>query len=168
MKRAGAWAAGVIGIAALALSVGPVAFSMSPAMAATPAPTASAATPSVQPTGRIESQSSKPGQLDVTFTAIGLPAGESVDLSSVRVYLNGTPVDSKAMTVDSTAASAIPEASRTAVLVVDTSTSMKGTGLAGARNAVGVPVRPNGVTSAAARGVRDSAVHGCRRADAAV
>ncbi len=39
MKRAGAWATGFIGIAALALSVGPVAFSISPAMAATPAPT---------------------------------------------------------------------------------------------------------------------------------
>src|SRR5665213_608689 len=135
MKHAGAWATGVIGIAALALSAGPVAFSISPAMAATPAPTASAATPSVQPTGRIESQSSKPGQLDVTFSAIGLPAGESVDLASVHVFLNGTPVDSKAMAVGSATASALPEASRTAVLVVDTSSGMKGTGLAGAQSA---------------------------------
>ena len=135
MKRAGAWATGVIGIAALALGAGPVALSISPAMAATPAPTASAATPSVQPTGRIESQSSKPGQLDVTFSAIGLPAGESVDLTSVRLFLNGTPVDSLAMAVGSTTASAIPEASRTAVLVVDTSSSMKGAGLAGAQTA---------------------------------
>ncbi|HEY3924722.1 MAG TPA: type II secretion system F family protein [Acidothermaceae bacterium] len=135
MKRAGAWATGLTGIAALALSVGPVALSISPAIAATPAPTASAANPSVSPTGRIESQSSKPGQLDVTFSAIGLPTGESVDVASVHVFLNGTPVDSTAMAVGSTMASAVPETSRTAVLVVDTSSAMKGAGLAGAQAA---------------------------------
>jgi tight adherence protein B len=89
----------------------------------------------VPPTGRIESQSSKPGQLNVTFSAIGLPAGESVDLASVRVFLNGTPVDSKATAVGSATASALPEATRTAVLVVDISGSMTGTGLAGAQAA---------------------------------
>jgi tight adherence protein B len=135
MKCAGAWATGLTGIAALALSVGAVALSVSPAIAATPAPTASAANPSVSPTGRIESQSSKPGQLDVTFSAIGLPTGESVDLASVHVFLNGTPVDSTAMAVGSTIASAVPETSRTAVLVVDTSSAMKGAGLAGAQAA---------------------------------
>jgi tight adherence protein B len=135
MKRAGAWATGLTGIAALALGVGPAALSISPARAATPAPTASAATPSVSPTGRIESQSSKPGQLDVTFSAIGLPTGESVDLASVHVFLNGTPVDSTAMAVGGTIASAVPETSRTAVLVVDTSIAMKGAALAGAQAA---------------------------------
>jgi tight adherence protein B len=135
MKRAGAWATGVTGIAALVLGVGPVALSISPAMAATPAPTASAATPSVQPTGRIESQSSKPGQLNVTFSAFGLPAGESVDLASVRVFLNGTPVDSQAMAVGSASVSAIPEARRTAVLVVDISSGMTGARLAGGQAA---------------------------------
>jgi tight adherence protein B len=135
MKRAGAWATGVTGIAALVLGVGPVALLSAPAFAATSAPTASAAAPSVSPTGRIESQSSTPGQLNVTFSAIGLPTGQSVDLSSVRVFLNGTPVDSKAMAVGSVTASAIPEATRTAVLVVDTSSSMKGAGLAGGQAA---------------------------------
>jgi tight adherence protein B len=135
MKRAGAWATGVTGIAALVLGVGPVALLSAPAFAATSAPTASAAAPSVSPTGRIESQSSTPGQLNVTFSAIGLPTGQSVDLSSVRVFLNGAPVDSKAMAVGSVTASAIPEATRTAVLVVDTSSSMKGAGLAGGQAA---------------------------------
>jgi tight adherence protein B len=145
MNCAGAWATGVTGVAALALGVGPVAaLALSgtaqarPMTATVPAattPTPSAAAPSVPPTGRIESQSSKPGQLNVTFGAIGLPAGESVDLASVRVYLNGTPVDSLAMAVGSPIASAIPEAIRTAVLVVDISSSMEGTGLAGAQAA---------------------------------
>jgi tight adherence protein B len=145
MKRAGAWATGVTGIAALALGVGPVALlglggtaqaqPITQAVPAANAATASPAAPSVQPTGRIESQSSKPGQLDVTFSAIGLPAGESVDLASVRVFLNGTPVDSAATAVGSVTSSAIPEASRTAVLVVDSSNSMKGSGLTGAKAA---------------------------------
>lgn len=149
MRHAGAWATGVIGIAALALGIGPVAFlaasvglsgtavaqPLTPAVPAATTPTPSAATPSVQPTGRIESQSSKPGQLDVTFSAIGLPAGESVDLASVRVFLNGTPVDSSATAVGSATASADPEASRTAVLVVDISSGMKGHGLAGGQAA---------------------------------
>jgi tight adherence protein B len=149
MKRAGAWATGVTGIAALALGIGPVALlaaslapggtalagPFTPAVPAATAPTASAAAPSVPPTGRIESQSSKPGELDVTFSAIGLPAGQSVDLTSVRVFLNGTPVDSKAMAVGGATGSAIPEATRTAVLVVDISNGMKGAGLAGAQTA---------------------------------
>ena len=143
MRRAGAWATGVTGIAALALGVGPAALlaasawpaATASAVPAGPAATASPAAPSVSPTGRIESQSSKPGQLNVTFSAIGLPAGQSVDLASVRVFLNGTPVDSTAMAVAGTNASAIPEASRTAVLVVDVSSGMKGAGLAGGQAA---------------------------------
>jgi tight adherence protein B len=130
MKRASAWAATLTGVAALALGVGPVAFPIAPALAATTVPTPSPAAASVPPTGRIESQSSTPGQLDVTFSAIGLPAGQSVDLASVRVFLNGTPVDSRATAVGSATASTIPEATRTAVLVVDISGSMKGARLA--------------------------------------
>jgi tight adherence protein B len=146
MKRAGAWATGATGIAALVLGVAPAALlaaclssgiaaaqTLTPAVPA--AGTASPAAPSVPPTGRIESQSSEPGQLSVTFSAIGLPAGQSVDLTSVRVFLNGTPVDSSAMAVGSATTSAMPEATRTAVLVVDVSNSMKGAGLTGAQTA---------------------------------
>ncbi len=138
MRPAGALATG---IAAASLVLGPFAATAVAASAVadsgTPTPAASAggSTVASAATGRIESQSSKVGQLQVTFSAVGLAPGQSIDLKSVRVFLDTTSVDATATAIGGAVASAPPEAARTAVLVVDISGSMKGPGLDGAKKA---------------------------------
>jgi tight adherence protein B len=122
VRRAGAVATGV-----LAVTLGSAAL-----LGAT---TAFAASTASSVAGHIESQSSKAGQLQVTFSAIGLAPGQSIDLSSVRVSLNGTTVESKATALGGAIAGAGPDVIRTAVLVVDISGSMKGAGIENAKTA---------------------------------
>jgi tight adherence protein B len=145
VKHAGALATGVTAFAvASAACIGFALFTAATASAATgsPTPTAGVASPSspkpageTTPVGRIESQSSGPGALQVTFSAVGLAPGQSIDLSSVRVFLDQTPVTAIATAIGTTAASQTPEATRTAVLVVDVSGSMKGPALDDAKKA---------------------------------
>jgi tight adherence protein B len=140
MRPAGALATG---IAAASLVLGPFAVAATAVAATavgdsgTPTPTASASASTVAsaPTGRIENQSSKVGQLQVTFSAVGLAAGQSIDLNSVRVFLDTTPIDATATVIGGAVTSAAPQVARTAVLVVDISGSMKGPGLDGAKKA---------------------------------
>jgi tight adherence protein B len=138
MRPAGALATG---IAAASLVLGPFAATAVAATAVadsgtpTPAASASASTVASAPTGRIESQVSKVGQLQVTFSAVGLAPGQSIDLSSVRVFLDTTPIDATATVIGGAVTSAAPQVARTAVLVVDISGSMKGPGLDGAKKA---------------------------------
>lgn len=82
--------------------------------------------------GRVTVVSQAEGTARLLFTAVGLPSAASVDPSSVQVNLNGTPATSNATAASSTASGAV---ARQAVLVFDTSGSMAGAGMAGARRA---------------------------------
>jgi tight adherence protein B len=147
MRRAGAWAAGLAAAAvagAVVVPFGVLALTATAADAAgptgsqspQPAVSASASPASVGVTGRIQSQSSKGNQLQVTFSAVGLAAGQSINLDSVQVFLDQTPVPATAVALDTNPVpSASPDVTRTAVLVVDISGSMRGAGLAGAKQA---------------------------------
>jgi tight adherence protein B len=80
--------------------------------------------------GHIVTVESKDGRLNVVFEARDLPPGSQVDRASVRLTLDGTPLEATASPVGGSAV-----VSRTAVLVLDTSGSMRGEGLAGAKSA---------------------------------
>jgi tight adherence protein B len=136
---------GAMSPAAAAESTGTATGTASPAPTASP-PTASppTASPPTPPsasaaastvTGRIDRQSSTSSQLEVTFSAIGLAAGQSIALNTVQLFIDGTPVTTKATPIGGTAASPNTEVTRTAVLVVDVSGSMKGAGIDGAKKA---------------------------------
>ncbi|MCU0265857.1 MAG: type II secretion system F family protein [Actinomycetia bacterium] len=66
------------------------------------------------------------------FQASGLPTGTSVDPATVTASLDGTTVPATAAPVGTT-----PAVTRVAVLAMDTSGSMKGAGLTGAKTAAG-------------------------------
>ena len=80
-------------------------------------------------TGRITNIDANGTRLRMVFAADSLPAGATLDPASVRVTVRGTPVEATAAPV--TAATV----SRTAELVIDTSGSMRGEGIAGAKAA---------------------------------
>lgn len=120
---------------AIAASAPPAPTSALPTATASalPTATATATTPGPgQPIGRIRSQSSTVGALQVDFSAVGLGPGESIDPKSVQVFLDATPVGAQAHPIG---ASPPPEVVRTAVLVVDISGSMQGAALVSAKSA---------------------------------
>ena len=83
------------------------------------------------PDGRIVAISSGEGTVDLVFQASELPPGQSVDAASVRVEVDGVEVPATAKPLGGGA----KPVSRTAVLVMDVSGSMKDAGLAGAKKA---------------------------------
>ncbi|MDQ1484574.1 MAG: tight adherence protein, partial [Actinomycetota bacterium] len=98
-----------------------------------PSATATATTPAPgQPLGRIRSQSSTLGAIQVDFSAVGLGRGESIDPTSVQVFLDATPVAAHAHAIG---ASPPPDVVRMAMLVVDVSGSMQGAALVSAKDA---------------------------------
>src|SRR5437868_9096364 len=90
--------------------------------------TAMAASPS--PGGRIQQVSGSNGKLAVVFTAVGLTAGQTVDPASVRLTVDGQPVTSTASLLNGSTS-----VQQTAVLAMDTSGSMAGAGIRGAKAA---------------------------------
>jgi Flp pilus assembly protein TadB/Mg-chelatase subunit ChlD len=82
--------------------------------------------------GRIVSAAESQGRLAVVFTATDLPEGATLDPSSVKVMVDGTSV-----TASVTPLSSVPNPlpKRRVVLVMDTSGSMAGAGMLGARAA---------------------------------
>jgi tight adherence protein B len=116
------------GAASLGASVGTSApaSAASATAAATPSPALS------QPVGRIVQLSSTTGKLEVLFSALGLSGTESIDPASVQVTINGTPIPAQGTPVGATPP---PTITRAAVIVIDISGSMKGAGIAGAKQA---------------------------------
>lgn len=103
------------------------------------APSARAADPTpaaASPAGRIVQLTATPGHLQVLFSGVGLAAGQAIDPASVRLSVDGTPLAATATAVGS-ASAAPPQVVRTAMLVFDVSGSMKGDGIAGAKQAAG-------------------------------
>ena len=86
----------------------------------------------VSPAGRVTVVSQTAGAARVLFAAVGLSASATVDPSTVQVELNGAPAAATATRVGSNTAAVVD---RRAVLVFDTSGSMAGDGIAGARRA---------------------------------
>ena len=82
-------------------------------------------------TGRIIDVNTVNGQLRLVFSASGLPTGQAVDPASVHVTIDGTPVTAAAAPVSDAPA----QVERSAMLVIDTSGSMVGDGIAGAKSA---------------------------------
>jgi tight adherence protein B len=111
------------------------------AASATPAPGAghpASATPAADtPSGRIVQITSDPGSssVQVLFSAANLGHGQSIDASSVQVRAGSTVLPSS---VQPLGASPPPQVVRTAMLVVDISGSMRGAGIAGAKQAADV------------------------------
>jgi tight adherence protein B len=87
--------------------------------------------PAAAANGRIVAISSADGTIEMVFQASELPPGQSVDAASVRVEVDGVEVPATAKPLGGGA----KPVSRTAVLVMDVSGSMKGAGLAGAKRA---------------------------------
>ena len=83
------------------------------------------------PHGRIVQVTSANGSLRVVFTASGVSAGSSIAPDSVKVSIDGTPVQATAAPVGTSTV----KVDRSAMLVIDTSGSMAGQGLAGAKAA---------------------------------
>ena len=83
-----------------------------------------------EPTGRLTPVSQTASGVQVMFTAVGLPAGASVDSKDVRVTVGGSPA---AVDVRPVAHSGTID--RQVMLVVDSSGSMAGAGIAAARRA---------------------------------
>ena len=81
-------------------------------------------------TGRITEITSANGQLRLVFSADALPAGVTVDPASVAVTINGQQIPSEARPVTASAT-----VRRAAELVIDTSGSMRGEGITGAKAA---------------------------------
>ena len=85
--------------------------------------------PAAYADGRITEVTTTGGKLRLVFAADALPDGVTLDPASVRVTIGGQQVESKAVPV--TGASV----SRAAELVIDTSGSMRGEGITGAKAA---------------------------------
>src|SRR3954452_12365173 len=81
--------------------------------------------------GRIVEVTTTNGSLRIVFATSGLAAGTAVAPSSVKVAIDGTSIDSKAAPVGKGATAV----DRSALLVIDTSGSMSGQGLTGAKAA---------------------------------
>jgi tight adherence protein B len=80
---------------------------------------------------RIIDVSTTAGKLRVVVSASGLSAGSSIDPSTVRLTIDGAALSTQATPVSSSPA----QVSRSAMLVIDTSGSMSGDGLSGAKSA---------------------------------
>ncbi len=78
-------------------------------------------------------QADSSGNVTFTLTAPGLPPGAGLDPSTAQVSVNGQRVSTTATTIASRKA---PTAPTTAMLVVDASGSMRGSGIAAAEDAV--------------------------------
>jgi len=92
--------------------------------------TATAADP--QPSGRLAAVRAEHGQVRFVFAATGLSGGTTLDPASLRVTLDGTPVEATARAAAGAASTtALPP--RTVLVVLDTSGSMAGGGLETAR-----------------------------------
>jgi Flp pilus assembly protein TadB/uncharacterized protein YegL len=83
---------------------------------------------------RISAVRTPAGRVEFLFSASGVPAGATLDLSRVRVSLAGNPVEASARLADSTT-STTPLPPRIVDVVIDTSGSMAGDGLTAARRA---------------------------------
>ena len=131
---AGVVAAGTVGLAALsAPAFGSSHFLGSPSAVSPSAAPSGASPPKATPTGHIvQFLPSKPGTVQALFSAAGLAPGQSIDLSSVQMTADATPLSVAAQAIGSKAP---PQVMRTAILVVDISGSMKGAGIAGAKEA---------------------------------
>src|SRR3954470_4797854 len=81
--------------------------------------------------GRIVEVTTTNGSLRIVFATSGLATGTAVEPSSVKVAIDGTSIDSKAAPVGKGATAV----DRSALLVIDTSGSMIGQGLTGAKAA---------------------------------
>ncbi|HET6815605.1 MAG TPA: type II secretion system F family protein [Mycobacteriales bacterium] len=84
-------------------------------------------------TGRIVQVTTDNGTLHVLFTASGLSSATTIDPASVKVTIDHTTVPSTAALVGQQTT----KVDRSAMLVIDTSGSMVGTGIAGAKSAAG-------------------------------
>jgi len=91
-----------------------------------------AAPASAEAKGRIVGVTPGNGELQISFSVAGLEPGQRIDLSSVGLTLAGQPLE-----VTAEAASAAPAArvARSVILAIDTSGSMAGPGIIGAREA---------------------------------
>jgi len=88
---------------------------------------------SATPSGEIANVHALPGQVQFLFSARDVPPGASLNARSVRVSISGTALEA---TVQQTGAKALRKsATRTAILVLDVSGSMAGSGLAAERAA---------------------------------
>ena len=73
--------------------------------------------------GSIDALNPTAGRLGIVFSALGLPAGQSIDLTSVQVRLDGQQVPATAKPIADTAAAS----QRSTMLVLDASNSMNDT-----------------------------------------
>ncbi len=94
--------------------------------------------------GRILELKSNNGTVSVLFSGVDLPAGTTIDPASVSVSVDGQKISSSTKGVDG----ATTKVQRTAIVVIDTSGSMLGARLAGAKSAAQAFVRslPAGVS----------------------
>ena len=123
-------AAGVLAATALGFGVSPGAASAAPAASAArsaPAPSGSTAL-----AGHIMQVAADDTMVRLLFRASGLGADQSLDPASVRVDLDATTVPAHATVVGTAPGKQV---ARTAMLVLDVSGSMRGAGIAGARQA---------------------------------
>jgi tight adherence protein B len=88
--------------------------------------------PAAAADGRISRITAGARALELVFTGVGLPADAELDHQAITVSIDGQTVGAVAVPITSTARTQVD---RTLVLVVDTSGSMKGDGIAGARQA---------------------------------
>jgi Flp pilus assembly protein TadB/Mg-chelatase subunit ChlD len=106
-------------LATAAVSVGLLAVAIHPA--------------SADPTGQVSNVQNLPGQVQFLFSAKDVPAGAHLDTNSIKVSLDGTPLQATVQKAGSQVAGVLR--SRTAILVLDLSGSMAGARLAAARAA---------------------------------
>jgi tight adherence protein B len=97
-------------------------FGVIAAVAMTVSPLTTASTAAGSPIGHIDHVERHGGAVQVLFSIQGLPAGIVPDLASAAVSLDGSPVKATAVP----ASGGVDQTSRSAVLVVDSSESMRG------------------------------------------
>lgn len=93
--------------------------------------TATGVSPALAADGHIVQANNQGNTVQILFSGAGLPAGAAIDPASVRVTFNGQQVPADAVPADRAAT----PLSRAAMLVIDTSGSMNGAGIAGAKGA---------------------------------
>jgi tight adherence protein B len=89
--------------------------------------------PAYAATGKIDQVTPGSGDhVSVVFGAVGLPAGDTIDTTSVQVRIDGQPVPATATAYGKADTATLK---RSAILTIDTSGSMRDAGLAGAKSA---------------------------------